>query len=178
MPETGRNLEINQLKVPMPLLERVGRLAVLGRYPFLFEETAEGSFDDLTERICAAVRPLNVIEEMFVADVVALQWEIAELRRVKAALIAVTVYEALKKALDPLVSYDLLADEFKQRLTEGLQENASEDENEEFVQNLVRKYIDNEEDAETRINEILLRGGKNHYVLYCSVKKDKVEALA
>src|SRR5262245_40624780 len=84
----------------------------------------------------------------------------------------------MKKALDPLVSYDLLADEFEQRLTEELQENAPEEETEEFVKNLVREYIDDQEVADTKINEILRRGKKDVFCVYNSVRKHKVEALA
>ena len=75
---------------------------------------------------------------MFVADVVLLQWEILELRRLKSALIAVTVYEALKSALYSLVEYDLIEEEFEQRVAEELKANVSDDKDEGFVQELMR----------------------------------------
>jgi hypothetical protein len=49
--------------------------------PLLLEGEDEAAYDELLGRICAAVKPVNVIEEMFVADVVFLEWEIVRLRR-------------------------------------------------------------------------------------------------
>jgi hypothetical protein len=37
--------------------------------------------------VCAAVRPIDVIDEMFMADVVALEWEALRLRGLKLSLI-------------------------------------------------------------------------------------------
>jgi hypothetical protein len=51
-------------------------LALFGP-PLLLEGEEEAAYDELLGRICAAVKPVNVIEEMFVADVVFLVWEIS-----------------------------------------------------------------------------------------------------
>ena len=140
-------------------------------YPFLFEAEDDRSYSELLESICLAVKPLNVIEEMFVADVVLLQWEMLELRRLKSALIAVTVYEALKEDLKFQLRYDLFGEEFEQRLAEELQANVSEDEDEAFVKQLVRKFINDEEGAA----EKLMRYSISQQKLYERVPRRKRE---
>ncbi len=177
MAETGRNVQKNQLNAAFPAPARLQRFASLA-YPFLFEAEDDRSYSELLESVCAAVKPVNVIEEMFVADVVLLQWEILELRRLKSALIAVTVYEALKSALYSLVEYDLIEEEFEQRVAEELKANVSDDKDEGFVQELMRKYHDDEPGAKNLIDQILEPAGQSCYGVYKSLKDDKLEALA
>ena len=44
-------------------------------------------YDELVARLCAAVRPVDVIDEMFINDVVSLEWEVSRWRRLKLSLI-------------------------------------------------------------------------------------------
>ena len=83
--------------------------AVISRYrpkqPSLFgpplllvgEDAAE--YDELHAAIRAAVNPIDTVDEMFVADVVALEWEVLRWRRLKSSLIRVYQIEALEKFL-------------------------------------------------------------------------------
>ena len=83
--------------------------AVISRYrgkrPSLFgpplllvgEDAAE--YDELHAAIRAAVNPVDTVDEMFVADVVALEWEVLRWRRLKSSLIRVYQIEALEKFL-------------------------------------------------------------------------------
>ena len=59
---------------------RARRLALFGSHPLIEVEDA-AAYDQLLARIFAVVKPVNVIDEMFTADVVSLEWEVLRLRR-------------------------------------------------------------------------------------------------
>ena len=61
------------------------------------EDAAE--YDELHAAIRAAVNPIDTVDEMFVADVVALEWEVLRWRRLKSSLIRVYQIKALEKFL-------------------------------------------------------------------------------
>ncbi len=82
----------------MPMAARVRRikdakktessaaLPPFGPAPLLKGEDAV-AYDDLLARVSAGVKPADIIEEMWVRDVVDLTWEIVRYRRLKAAFI-------------------------------------------------------------------------------------------
>ena len=74
--------EIAAARVP----GQVQRLAVFGP-PLLLEGEDAAAYDELLGRICAAVKPVDIIDEMFIADIVALEWEVLRWRRLKRTLI-------------------------------------------------------------------------------------------
>ena len=53
----------------------------------LLEGEDAAAYDQLLARICAAVKPVDIIDEMFIADVVSLEWEVLRWRRLKWGLI-------------------------------------------------------------------------------------------
>ena len=60
----------------------VTRRSLFGPPPILEGEDA-AAYDELFGRVCAAVKPVDVIDEMFMADVVASEWEFLRWRRLK-----------------------------------------------------------------------------------------------
>jgi hypothetical protein len=116
---------------------RVQQLAPFGP-PLLLEGEDEVAYDELLARVCAAVKPVNVIEEMFVADVVFLEWEILRLRRLKLSLLKASGHEALKDFLLRNLLYDLYVEAFTDDLTEALQTYFAEDEARELAQQCSR----------------------------------------
>ena len=76
----------------------VSRSSIFGPPPVLEGEDA-AAYDELLGHICAAVRPIDVIERIFVNDIVCFQWEILRLRRLKTSLIRSIGSKALKKFL-------------------------------------------------------------------------------
>ena len=60
----------------------VSRYSLFGPPPILEGEDS-AAYDELFGRVCAAVKPVDVIDEMFVADVVALECEVLRWRRLK-----------------------------------------------------------------------------------------------
>jgi hypothetical protein len=72
-----------------------------GSPPLIAGEDAD-HYNELLARVCAAVQPADIIEEMWVRDVVGLQWEIQRLRRLTASLLLAKTHDGLRKVLFPI----------------------------------------------------------------------------
>ena len=55
-----------------------------GNRPPLFAGEDTAAYDALLSRVSGVVKPADVIEEIWLQDVVELSWEVARLRRMKA----------------------------------------------------------------------------------------------
>ena len=75
--------------------------------------------------MCAAVKRVDVIDEMLIADVGALEWEVLRWRRSNRTLMQEPVLEALERFLiEQLESdYALHEEHFQSYLTQILQDN-------------------------------------------------------
>jgi hypothetical protein len=156
---------------------RVDRLAVLGP-PWLVEREDDAAYEELLVRICVAVKPVDAIEEIFVADLVFLQWEVLGLRRLKTSLMKASTYEALKDFLPDVLPYDLFVEEFEEALAEALQENLRQDQDEDFARKLAHQCVHDEPGACQKFDELLEPVGRSTYTVYQVTKKAKVEHLA
>ena len=132
---------------------RLQRSALFGPPPLLEGEDA-AAYDQLLARICAAVKPLDIIDEMFIADVVSLEWEVLRWRRLKSSLIRARGLKALEGFLAGKLDYDLYSEHFADRLAEILRDNFPEDQVED-AQTLARECARNEPDAHDKVNELL-----------------------
>jgi hypothetical protein len=102
------------------------RLSLFGP-PLLLEGEDAAAYDELLGRICAAVRPADVIDEMFIADIGCLEWEVLRWRRLKRTLMQETVLKALENFLAGKLDYDLYSERVADRLTKILQHNLPEE---------------------------------------------------
>src|SRR5262249_10806176 len=75
--------------------------------PLLLEGEDAGAYDELLGRICAAVKPVDVIDEMLIADIVALEWEVLRWRRLKRTSMREPVLKALKLFFDRTTRVEL-----------------------------------------------------------------------
>ncbi len=153
------------------------RLAVFGP-PLLLEGEDAGAYEELLARICAAVKPTDVIDEMFVNDVVCLQWEILRLRRLKTSLMRAAGSEALKEFLSRVLEYKLYAGDFEEALAETLLENLPEDQTEDFARDLAHRCALNESDAVEKVNRLLDAAELNLNNILDSAKTKKAEEIA
>ena len=64
------------------------------------------AYDALLSRICAAISPVDVIDEMLIADVVSLEWDVLRWRRLKTSLIRSLELKVLKRFLTAQLDYD------------------------------------------------------------------------
>ena len=131
------------------------RLALFGP-PLLIEGEDAAAYDQLLARICAAVKPVDIIDEMFIADVVSSEWEVLRWRRLKWSLIRARGLEALEGFLAEQLEldYGLYAEHFADHLAEILQDNLPEDQP-DSVQTLANQCARNEPDADDKVNELL-----------------------
>src|SRR5262245_55633055 len=94
------------------------RLNLFGPPP-LIEGEDTAAYDDLLVQISAAVKPADILEDIWVRDVVDFTWEIFSLRRLKANLMTATRYKGVEAVLRPIIGYsdatDTLATKWAQR---------------------------------------------------------------
>ena len=55
--------------------------------PLLLEGEDAAAYDELLASVRAAAKPIDIIDEMFIADAVSLEWEVLRWRRLKTCLI-------------------------------------------------------------------------------------------
>jgi hypothetical protein len=72
-----------------------------GEPTLLLGEDARG-YDELLAEVSRVLVPHDVIEDMWIRDVVDLAWDVLRLRRIKANLLRVRAREALREVLDRL----------------------------------------------------------------------------
>jgi len=155
---------------------RVQRLALFGPPPLIEGEDA-AVYDQLLARIFAAVKPVDVIDEMFTADVVSLEWEVLRLHRLKWSLIRARGLEFLQDFLAKHLDYDLYSERFVDDLAEILQDDLPEDQAKE-AQMLAYKCARNEADAVDKVNEILAGKRLRLDPILDHAKDHKVKELA
>src|SRR5215469_12450079 len=135
-------------------LAKVQGLTLFGSPQLLLHGENAAAYDELLGRVCAAIKPVDIIDEMFIADVVPLEWDVLRWRRLKSSLIQTHAFNALKEFLCKDLEYDHYRKFFEQALAEILQDNP-EEQSEDDVQMLAHKCAQNERDAVAKVNQIL-----------------------
>jgi hypothetical protein len=169
--KSERKTEIEAARVP----GQVERLALFGP-PLLLEGEDASAYDQLLGRICAAVKPVDIIDEMFIADIVSLEWEALRGRRLKRSLIRAHGLEALEYFLAKKLEYDLYSQRFADDLAEILQDNLPEDQA-DSAQPLADQCARNETDAVDKVNEVLDGIGLNMDQVLDDARDHKAEEL-
>src|SRR5262249_10887921 len=93
-------------------------------------------------------------DDMFIADVVSLEWEVLRWRRLKLSLIRTRGNKALEAFLATKLEYDLYSKHFAADLTKILQDVLPED-HANSVQTLACRCAQNEADVVDEVNQIL-----------------------
>jgi len=116
----------------------------------------DDAYHEFFSRVRTAINPVDIIDEMFIADVVSLEWEVLRWRRLKSNLMQTRGLEALgqflRAHLDYYVHYQKY---FEQDLAEILQDNLAEGQTEIDAQALAHKCARDEPDADDKVNQIL-----------------------
>ena len=92
--------------------------------PPLLEGEDRGAYDLLLVRVFGAVKPKDIIEEMWVRDIVDLVWQIHRFRRLKVAMMSSTSSQGLQSLLEPmnLENENELIDGWLERRPEAIDE--------------------------------------------------------
>ena len=157
---------------------QVQRLAVFGP-PLLLEGEDAAAYDELLARVCAAVKPADIIDEMFIADIVALEWEVLRWRRLKWTLMQETGLKALELFLvEQLESnYDALHEEhFKSYLTTILQNNLPT-EQAGSAGTLAAECAPNNAEANEKLDEVLGSIGLEMNTVLDDARADKAKKV-
>ena len=135
----------------------ISRHSLFGPPPVLDGEDP-AAYDELFGRVSAAVKPIDVIDEMLIDDVVLLQLETLRRRRFISALIQARGHEALEDFLRKHLDYNHYRKRFTDDLTEILQNNLAEGQAED-AQTLAHDCGRNQSDAVDKVNKVLSRIG-------------------
>jgi hypothetical protein len=81
-------------------LHRAGKSRFFGPPPLIPGEDP-AAYDAMLARVCECVKPTDIIEDIWVRDIVDLTWEAFRLRRLKASLLKVAAYKGLQTILVP-----------------------------------------------------------------------------
>jgi hypothetical protein len=135
-------------------LKAVRELSLFGPPPLL-EGEDEAVYDELLGRVCAAVKPVDVIDEILMVDVVFLEWDVLRLRRWKTSLIRSLEVKALERFLTAQLDYADYRKYFQDDLTEILQANLTKGQTEDDTRRLAHQCAMNERDAVDQVNQIL-----------------------
>jgi len=155
----------------------ISRSSLFGPPPVLEGEDS-AAYDELFGRVCAAVKPVDVIDEMLSADVVASEWEALRWRRFKLSLIRACGFKTLKLFLRENIDYDLYQKHFTDELTTILQDNPAGDQAEDFAQTLANQCAQNEPDAVEKVNKILASINLDMDIVLHRARAAKAEELA
>jgi hypothetical protein len=93
--------------------------------PPIFPGEDGAAYDDLVARFRAAIKPKDVLEDLFLRDVVDLTWETLRIRRLKAGLLKCVMLDKLSEILEPLGADDSSDDELS---ADELEDESSDDE--------------------------------------------------
>src|SRR5215472_14741465 len=137
-------------------LAKVQGLMLFGSAPLLLPGEDDDAYHEFFSRVRTAINPVDIIDEMFIADVVSLEWEVLRWRRLKSNLMQTRGLEALgqfsRAHLDYYVHYQKY---FEQDLAEILKDNLAEGQTEIDAQALAHKCARDEPDADDKVNQIL-----------------------
>jgi hypothetical protein len=138
---------------------RAHRFAFFGPPPLLDGEDP-ALYDELVGRMCAAVKPVDMIDELFVADVVFLEWDIMRWRRLKVGLLQASLRDALQEFLKQRLGldYEAYAEDFAEILAEFLAESPQKDIAEQ-ANELAHQYARSQPDAIKKVRLSLKADG-------------------
>ncbi len=154
------------------MLKAVSEHMLFGPPPLLSGKDA-ARYDELYRRLCAAVKPVDVIEEMLIADAAVLELDILCYRDWISDRMRRRALAALQDFLCTELHSKHYRKQFIDNLTEILRTSFPDDQ----ARSLASSCASNESDAVGKVNAFLSRIGKQmDYVLRCA-QKDKAKEL-
>jgi hypothetical protein len=138
--------------------------------PQLLEGEDAAAYDQLLARICAAVKPVDVIDEIFIVDIVSLEWEVLRWRRLKLSLLRGLRLRALEHYLRGHVNYS--ADDFAENLRDILPKHEAD-----AAKDLACRCASEESDAVDRVGKLLDEIGTDIDQVVTDGRKHNAEVL-
>ena len=152
--------------------------------PLLLESEDRAGYEELLARVREAVKPVDIVDEMYIVDTVELEWELLRWRRFEFALIRACRFHALKLFLAKNLEFHLFQGYFTDDLTNVLQEYRGvlpdyfrEREEDDSAQALVDGYLQNEQSAVNKVNFILKEMGEDPLKIENAARARKAKEL-
>jgi hypothetical protein len=158
-------------------LARVQGLTLFGSPQLLLHGEDPAAYDQLLGRFCAAIKPVDIIDEMLIDDAVSLEWDVLRWRRLKSSLMRTHEIKTLEQFLSTNLDYDQYWKFFEEDLTEILRDNLK-DQSEDDAQTLAHKCAQNKPDADDKVNQILAAIDLDIDAVLKIAKARKAEQLA
>ena len=146
----------------------------LFRPPLLLVGEDAAAYEELYARIRADVKPVDTVDEMFVEDVVYLQWEVLRGRRLKTALIREYQTKALRKYLWDKLDFSLYAEEFSAELASFLEDKVPAGSAEQIAD----AFVQDDPDATSRVKSLLSIFKTRMDQIVGAAQRQKAEELA
>lgn len=146
--------------------------------PPVLEGEDPAAYDELTARMYAAVKPVDIIEEMYLVDIVSLEWEILRWRRFKLNVLQGLRLKAVRSFLREHISYHVYREKSEEALAEILLDNLEEGQTEERARKLARDCARNSSEAVDAVNGILASIDMHMDEILDKAKADKAEEIA
>jgi hypothetical protein len=127
---------------------------VLFGSPLLLEGEDAAAYDELLARVCAAVKPADIIYEMLIADVISSEWDVLRWRRLKWTWLREGGLKRLESFLAEQLDYDLYSEYFTHDLAQILKANFPTYDPKE-LQTLLRGFAQNEPGAGDKVIALL-----------------------
>jgi len=130
--------------------------------PNVLQGEDAAAYEELLARVRAAVNPIDIIEDMFVADVVALQWLVLRWRRLSSNLIQNRGGNALQRFLVAQFesNYALHQDHFQGYIAKILQTSLPEDQA-AYAKMLAAECAAHTDEGDSKLDEVLRSIGLN-----------------
>jgi hypothetical protein len=130
------------------------RLRLFGPPQLLESENAD-DHDELVARLCAAVQPVDVIDEMLIADAASQELEVLRGRRFKLIRIQMCGRSGLRAFLHEKLDHRLYVQQFVDEVTEVLHRRLAEEDAEDLSQTVAHECARNELDL-TKLSNLLV----------------------
>jgi hypothetical protein len=146
--------------------------------PNILEGEDPAAYEELRARICAAIKPVDTIEEMFIADIVSFQWEVSRWRRQKWTLVQTTALKALQHFLVKQLeaNYALHEEHFERYLAEILRNKLPEDQV-DSAETLAAECAPSDADADDKLDEVLRSIGLDEGTVLDEARAHKAREL-
>jgi hypothetical protein len=146
--------------------------------PQVLEGEDPAAYNELLAQICDAIGPVDTLEEMFIADVVSLEWEVLRWRRLKVSLIQALALKELETFLVKQLesNYDLHAEHFESYLANILQYKLPEDQA-DSAEMLAAECAPLTDEADAKLGEVLRSIGLNSDTVLDDARAQKAKEL-
>ena len=151
-------------------------LELFGPPQLLHGEDIE-QYEELLGRIRNAVKPLDVIEEMFVHDIMRLKWDILRWQRIKTSCLNEATMKALSEFASTSIGFEFYRSKFQEELAEALVAGFPSDKTEKLARDLAARCADEELMAIDKAQDILSAAELDYETFLNDAKAEKITEL-